>query len=342
MGKRKNIPPALRSSVLLDNQHACCICGKGGVQIHHIDSDPLNNDSMNLAVLCMDHHGEATAPKGLTAKLNPEEIAKYKDRWEKACRDRIQKAARARNAFFMVDYKNAERIRQLFSQLSSVEYEYSFQCLSSELKEESQLRKQQGYDISIEPTIIWSSNVECLLPSIRKGEPHPQIFNGLKGHPKDSLLPSAPPFSDVRISLFDIWCQLMVRALVAVRKPYIMTDLLLLEAPLNCGLSGNLVAFNGYLKGSIAPPDEWRNVPVSETTLSVSNDMSILSTRLILKTHYIYSITGATCLEGGRSSGLLMLRSIDSVEQRNGKREITYSCTPLIIGSGGDKMLEIP
>ncbi|HUH64811.1 MAG TPA: hypothetical protein VLZ07_00130 [Syntrophales bacterium] len=139
--------------------------------------------------------------------------------------ERVKKGARARTAFFMVDYKNAERLRQLFSQLSSLECEAAYEALSFELKTETVLREEQGFNISLEPTMKWNTHVERLLESIRRGEAQPAVFSGLEGHPRDGLLPSAPPFSDWRIPVYDVWCQLMARAIIAVHTPFLITDL---------------------------------------------------------------------------------------------------------------------
>lgn len=342
MDKRKDIDPSHRSKLLLNNQHACCICGKSGIQIHHINGNHSDNRPTNLAVLCLPHHDNATATPGLSAKLRPKEIREYKKRWEASCLDRVNKGARARTAFFMVDYKNAERLRQLFSQLSSLECKSAYDILSSELKEETVLREEQGFNISLEPTIKWSPSVERLLESIRHGEVHPVIFNGLEGHPQDGLLPSDPPFSDPRIPVYDVWCQLMVRAIIAVRTPFLLNDLLLLEDPLKSGLAGSLVVFEGLMNGSVASPAEWKEKPVSETTLKVEDNNTVMSTKLHLKTHYIYSFTAAQSLSHGRSYGLLVIRSIDSVQNKNSKREVAFSSIPIIIGAGGGKLLEIP
>ena len=342
MSKSKNIEPSLRSKLLINNQHACSVCGKSGVQIHHINSDHSDNVPSNLAVLCLQHHNEATASSGLSASLRPEEIRNYKKKWEEACLDRVKKGARARTAFFMVDYKNAERIRQLFSQLSLSEYESAYQILSVDLVQETKLRKEQGFDVSIEPTLTWSTSVERLLESLRHGQVHPTIFDGLEGHPRDPLLPSDPPFCDWRIPAYDIWCQLMVRAIAAVRTPFLINDLVLLEDPMDGGLEGSLAAFEGRMKGTIATPAEWKEKPGSQTMLTVESNDAKMLTEFRLKTHYVYSFTAAQSLGSGRGCGLLVIRSIDSVTERNRKRIITFTSTPLIIGSGGGKLLEIP
>lgn len=342
MNNRLKIPPNIRSEILLKNQHACCICGESGVHIHHINSNPSDNTLSNLAVLCVRHHDEATAPKGLTAKLKPEEIIKYKNRWEESCHDRIKKGARSRTAFFMVDYKNAERIRQIYSSLSPNEYRDAYEILNTELREETVLREKQKYNISLEPTISWSTPVQKMLDYIKIGCIHPPIFNGIKGHPNDPFLPDIPTFSDVRVAYFDMWCQLMVRAIIAVRTPYLLNDLLLLDDPLNSGLSGVLVAFEAKLKGSVKYPKDWKTSPVTTTELTLSNKNTIIKSTLYFKTHYIYSDTASQSLSSGRSYGLLLFRDFKSVSKINSKRVVEFSSIPIIIGCGGGSLLNIP
>ena len=343
MNAPKTLTQARRSEVLLRNQHACCICGDSGVQIHHINGDRDDNRFSNLAVLCLEHHDEATPPQsGLTAKLREEEIREYKEDWEEKCRKRREKAARSRTAFFMVDYKNAERLRQLFSRLAPPEYEEAYQKLREELKVESKLREEQGFDASIEPTLTWSQPVKVLLNEVRAGQVHPEIFEGADGHARDPLMPSGPTFTDNRIPLYDVWCQLMARALIAVRTPYLMQEFAQLEKPMESGFSGKLVAFEGNLEGDVVPPSEWEETPVSETRLEIRNEGVKVRTDLSLKTHYIYSVTGAESLEEGRGCGLLFLRNFSDVSTEDGVRTIEFDCSPLIIGSGGGKLLEIP
>lgn len=317
------------------------MCGTSGVQIHHINSDPSDNAWANLAVLCLPHHDEATAPDGLTAKLRPSEIEVYKTRWEGACAERMSKGARRRTAFWMVDYKNAERLRQLFGQLSEAECEQAYQVLSRELREETAIRKEKGWDLSIEPTLIWSRPVEHLLDYLRDGSTQPAYFGDVEGHPKDPLLPSGPAFADVRVPIYDIWCQMMARALVAVRSPFVLEDLLALDDPLSAGLEGALVAFEARLSGTVYRPEKWREHPVGKTRLYVRKHNTTFQADLHIKTHYVYSDTAAEFLGKGRSIGLLMVRSIDDVTVFGKKRVVDFSATPLLIGSGGGGLLEI-
>ncbi len=342
MTDRVPIPPDLRSEILIANQHACCICGEADVHINHTDGDPSNNEPANLSVLCQRHHAHATAPSGMTARLTPDQIDDYKTQWEAACADRIQRGARGRTAFFMVDYKNAERICQLFAQLSKGEFEAAYEIVAGELPEETSLRQHQGFDISTEPNLEWGKPIETLLPYIKSGSVHPDIFKGVEGHPADQLLPLGPAFAGPQKPYYDIWCQLMVRALVATRAPFLMKDLIQLPHLPEIGLAGKLIAFEGSLNGKVAYPAEWQENPVSTTRLTVSDEHGEISVTLNLKTHYIYSETATHSLSDGRGCGLLLLRSIDSVQKQNKRSIIVASATPLIIGSGGGGFLQIP
>jgi hypothetical protein len=163
------IPNPLRSQILIANQHACCICGRPGVQIHHINSDPTDNKPANLAGLCIPHHDEATVVTGLSAKLSGSEVRKYKRKWERSCHERVVRAARGRTAFFMVEYKNAERIRQLYDQLSFAEQRQAYRILQNEFQEEEVARKKQHFDISLEPNTAWNEVTRRMLTWLQGG-----------------------------------------------------------------------------------------------------------------------------------------------------------------------------
>ena len=53
---RTSIPRAIKDSVLREFNHRCAICGKERPQIHHIDENPSNNESINLIPLCPNCH----------------------------------------------------------------------------------------------------------------------------------------------------------------------------------------------------------------------------------------------------------------------------------------------
>jgi hypothetical protein len=136
------------------------------------------------------------------------------------------------------------------------------------------------------------------------------------------------------MALYDIWCQIMVRAIIAARTPYDLDDLLKLEDPKGAKLDGCLVAFEGSLKGNVRPPKIWEKWPVTQTRLTRTTDGAKWWSDLKIKTHYVYSVTAAESLSAGYENGLLILRSVLRTRRRNGKRVVNFDAIPLIIGSG--------
>ncbi|MCK4310033.1 MAG: HNH endonuclease [Methanomicrobia archaeon] len=93
MGKRrKKIPRDKEAQILFINDKTCCICRDStkGVQIHHIDGDPNNNDLSNLAVVCINHHDELHKSGGMTKSISPDLLKKYKYEWELEVKKRRQ------------------------------------------------------------------------------------------------------------------------------------------------------------------------------------------------------------------------------------------------------------
>ena len=331
-GPRKKLTSTLKNDILIANRHACCVCGKGGVQIHHINGNPSDNRRANLAVLCaVPHHDKATAPAGLTAKLTAAQIRRYKRDWEADCGRRAHNIARGRAAFFMVDYKNVERIGQLYAALNRRERKEAAAALELELRDEDRLRREQHFDVSMEPTTAWSGTVVRYLQCINDGVARPPEFDAALGHPADNSMPAEMPYA----AYFDIWCQLQVRTLILARGTLDANDLTMLENPVTPGLTGRLVSFEGRMSGDIAFPDNFRETPISRTTLTVQGSRPWRAI-LTLKTHYVYSMTAADPLGSGRENGILVFRSVDAVPRRGAVR---FSATPLIIGNG---VLSVP
>jgi hypothetical protein len=340
---RTAIPDSLRTTVLLANRHACCICQRIDVQIHHIDGNNSNNEQTNLAVLCLSHHDKATAPPSLTARLKPSEISAYKQSWEAECAAESIRLARSRIAFFMVDYKNAERIRQLFVQLSPSEYFHAHALLKDQFRQEDGLRKEQGFDISLEPNTSWNYVTQELLEYVRKGSVHPPCFRECKTHPLDPLYPSGFFSSgEPAFAYYDVWCQIMTRAILTARGSYDIEDLMRVRDISRLSLEGKLISFSGSLLGKVAFPDQYTEKPVSSTTLTVKGRQQTWRAELQLKTHYIYSVTATGSLSDGRANGLLVMRGIERVQERARTRTVEFSCTPLITGCGGGGPLGIP
>ncbi len=239
----------------------------------------------------------------------------------------------------MVDYKNVERIRELYSQLNSNDRFNVYNQLIDELKEETEFRKKQGLSVSIEPTTSWNSVVENLIKELETGNVHPDIFKNAEGHPKDPFYPdtnfsSMPPPK----FLYDIWCQIMVRSLIIARGTYDIENIMKLESPENLNISGALISFKGIFNGNIVYPHEHENIPISYSTLTIHNDKSVWTAKLGIKTHYIYSTTASDSLSKGEENGILIFRGIDKMELNASARVVKFFCSPLIIGSGALKL----
>lgn len=86
------ITKELSEQLLYQNRHACCICRelRKHVQIHHIDSNPSNNELKNLAVLCLDCHSLVSGDEGFGRSYSQNEVASYKKTWEKVCRNWLE------------------------------------------------------------------------------------------------------------------------------------------------------------------------------------------------------------------------------------------------------------
>ncbi|WP_439408386.1 hypothetical protein ACNJX9_08060 [Bradyrhizobium sp. DASA03076] len=192
--QRPPIPVAIQSKLLIDNRHACCVCQKARVQIHHIDGDPNNNEFANLAALCLDHHDMASMQIGLTKKLKPNEVRTYKKEWEERCAADVKALSRDRENFFVTLYKNPPRIREQFSRLSeSVRTAAAADVARAISGEEKKKSKEGGFNFQMLPRRD-DKTLACLA-SAEKGELWPQWLPRVQGHPKDPDYPTdlSPP-----------------------------------------------------------------------------------------------------------------------------------------------------
>ena len=82
MVERKRIPRRIEREILFRSEMVCCVCGSTGVQIHHLDGNPSNNDITNLCVLCVKHHAEASSTSTMTRKLDAALLRKFRGEHE--------------------------------------------------------------------------------------------------------------------------------------------------------------------------------------------------------------------------------------------------------------------
>ena len=86
MAQRKDrvpIPEDVAAGVLFRSDRTCCVCHKAGkqVQIHHINENPADNNPFNLAVLCLECHGQTQISGGFGRRLNAKLVTLYRDHW---------------------------------------------------------------------------------------------------------------------------------------------------------------------------------------------------------------------------------------------------------------------
>jgi hypothetical protein len=78
----------MKKELLLKNLGVCCVCKERGIgtHFHHIDENPSNNSSDNIAVLCVKDHDFHHRPKKYPVlnhlELSANEIIKFKKEWE--------------------------------------------------------------------------------------------------------------------------------------------------------------------------------------------------------------------------------------------------------------------
>jgi len=87
---RNKIPDDLAAEVLFLADRTCCVCRDPNrkVEIHHIDSNPVNNVIENLATLCKDCHSDAHTTHAFARNLTPLLLDKYNQSWREIVRVR--------------------------------------------------------------------------------------------------------------------------------------------------------------------------------------------------------------------------------------------------------------
>lgn len=81
--RRTPIPAKVVAQVLFESDDTCCKCCTPGrrVQIHHIDGNPTNHATENLAVLCLECHDRAEIRGGVGRRLSAATIRTYRADW---------------------------------------------------------------------------------------------------------------------------------------------------------------------------------------------------------------------------------------------------------------------
>jgi hypothetical protein len=94
MADRTTIPNELAAKVLYASDRTCCVCRteRYHLQIHHIDGDPTNHATPNLAVICLHCHSDAHSKGAFVRGLTPELVRLYNSSWRNIVRLKLDAA----------------------------------------------------------------------------------------------------------------------------------------------------------------------------------------------------------------------------------------------------------
>lgn len=333
--KRPPIPRAVQNAVLLGNRHACCVCQRPRVQLHHIDGNSANNDPENIAALCLDHHDMASMQTGLTKKLQPDQIRTYKAAWEGKCRNDFQALSRKRFTFFYCMYKNPPRLLEAFYSLSDAERNGAAARIGDRLRDE-QSAKDAGF-FSFAASSVPQVNDATLeaLQSVADGEKYPSYLGRFKSHPADPNYSTdlSTQAAMVAYHKYDLWCQIVAQTLAEARGTIPIEDLFKFgtDEEMNA-FEGSLVTFALSVHGKgLRPPGMWEEHPVASLQARTKIGKQIFRVKMQLRTMYLFSDTASVNLRQARASGL----GIFLGATKNDAGEIEVALVPLLIGTGG-------
>lgn len=138
---RTKIPTGRAEVILFESDMSCCICRVPGksLQLHHLNGDPNNHDSTNIAVLCHDHHSQATSTPGLGRGLSEGVIRRYRDEWLAMVRTRRRLPTPSRRTLqdrrvlyeMMLEALACHEIRKVRHALRLEEWDQSVELLRS-------------------------------------------------------------------------------------------------------------------------------------------------------------------------------------------------------------------
>lgn len=332
--KRTPIPQSAQTAVLMANRHACCVCQKPRVQLHHIDGDPSHNDPANIAALCLDHHDMASMVLGLTKKLQPDHVRRYKEQWEKHCAEEIWSLSRRRFTFHYCVYKNPPRIIPALLQLSDQERREAVVHIQQTLSGEQGPKDRDwswGYNLAPATT----QQTLRALRSIYDGESHPSYLPGFEAHPADPNYPAGMSTEAAMrgFHMHDLWCQVACQVLAAARGTAPLEDLFACASEADTDpYAGQLVTFRLSVMGrGVKPASFWRTNPTFTIRAKARRGDRLMSVQMALRTMYVFSDTATINLRKGRVSGLGLFNG--AIENDKGGLDLTVS--PLLIGTGG-------
>ncbi|MFT5468631.1 MAG: hypothetical protein ACI8UO_003742 [Verrucomicrobiales bacterium] len=144
---RVQIPPDTAAEVQFLADRTCCVCNVKGkpFQIHHIDEDPSNNDSANLAVLCLECHDETMIKGGFGRKLNADQVIKYRDDWNERVKRRREAAVNVSESVIPPEDENEEDDNPTQDELPNQAHLIAYLNLLPNLKREAHRRVEKKF-----------------------------------------------------------------------------------------------------------------------------------------------------------------------------------------------------
>ena len=334
---RRKISQKIETTLLLANRHACCVCQKSRIQIHHIDSNPGNNDLENLATLCTDHHDMASMQIGLTKKLQPDQVREYKRAWEGRCAADLLALARERQTYFVTLYKNPPRVRELFTGLLPNQMVKAVEIFVADISEDEPRKKAEG-GFGFQSIPRKNQTTLLCLASAAQGELWPQWLPRVPGHPEDPDLPVdlSPPHGMQAFHHFDLYIQILARVITLSSPPIPLEDLYELndEDALNA-VAGSLVSFRerSYAK-NVESPRSAQDQPVGRIEFRRKRGKIKHLAELPIRNMYVFSDTAAENLRNTRVCGIGVFGGAVS-DTSAGNTTFRLRIVPLLIGMGG-------
>ena len=170
---RPPIPKDLAADVCWLSDSTCCICMERdkGIQFHHIDEDPTNNNIENLAVLCSNCHDKAHKKGGVTRRMDSTFVALSRDNWHKTVAWRRKEAderdVERRIGKNSKSNKSKDKLKNKSQHIQLREFPYgyikSLPTFKSDLLQHIQQQKSDGTTLDI---IEANSHYENVLKGI--------------------------------------------------------------------------------------------------------------------------------------------------------------------------------
>lgn len=334
MSGRTKIPEGVRAEILRANRHACAVCQKRRVQLHHIDGDPSNHAVDNLAALCLEHHDMATMTGALTRKLTASDVIHYKTAWEGRCAADDLALARDRINYYVSLYKNPPRIFEAFFQLSVPERERAIESVLRFLQSEHEKKEaDKGFEWQVLPKN--DDYTKLFFLAAHAGERWPRFLHRVRGHPDDEFLPIelGPPHGMTAFHGYDLYCQILVQLLMSAR------GCMPLERIYECRsvsemqhFVGRLVHFREDAVGDdVQAPRATGGQAVGRVELARRIGRRDFGARMAIRNMYVFSDTSAENLRRANICGIGILGGVS----RPSPRRVEMNIVPLLMGMGG-------